>query len=135
MPSTLRFGLQYPSGSQTPNVPLNMQIQAESVEAALNTMPYKMVSGSGSLAIGSAVASVTTTVTIPAGFTLPPVITVQNTTNGAGRANMLNFYVYNVTATSFTLKLQTADAANTGTSFTIGYNWIAMQATATSATS
>lgn len=112
-----------------------MQTQAESVEAALNTMPYKVASGSGSLAIASSAASATATVTLPAGFTLPPVITVQNITNGAGRANMLNFYVYSVTSTQFTLKLATADGATVGTSYTIYYNWLAMQATSTSATS
>ncbi|MFE5839131.1 hypothetical protein [Arthrobacter sp. NPDC056493] len=108
-----------------------MQTQAESIETALNTFfPYKIASGSGSVTIGSAVASATATVTLPAGFTLPPVITVQNTTNGAGRSLMLNFYVYSISATQFTLKLATADAANTGTSYTISYNWTAVQQTA-----
>jgi hypothetical protein len=131
MPSTLRFGIQYPSGSTTPNVPLSMQTQAESIETALNTsFPYKIASGSGSLSITSTQASVTTTVTLPAGFTLPPVVTVQNTTNGAGRSLMLNFYVYSISATQFTLKLATADAANTGTGYTISYNWTAIQQTA-----
>jgi hypothetical protein len=135
MPSTLRFGIQYPAGTVAPNVPLVMQTQAESVETAMNTLPYKVMSGAGSITIGSAVASATQTVTIPAGFTIAPVVTVQNTTNGAGRANMLNIYVYSITTTSFILKLATADGANTGTSFTISYNWIAMQHSASSATS
>jgi hypothetical protein len=108
-----------------------MQTQAESVETALNSFfPYKIASGSGSIGITSTQASVTATVTLPAGFTLPPVITVQNTTNGAGRSLMLNLYVYSISATQFTLKLATADGANTGTGYTISYNWIAVQQTA-----
>lgn len=35
MPSTVKYGITYPLGTQAPNVPVSMQSQAESVEAAL----------------------------------------------------------------------------------------------------
>lgn len=38
MPTTLKYGITYPSGSAAPNVPLAMQTQAESVEAALDNL-------------------------------------------------------------------------------------------------
>lgn len=39
MPSTIKYAINYPSGTVAPNVPLVMQQQAESVEAALNNLP------------------------------------------------------------------------------------------------
>lgn len=38
MPSTLKYGITYPAGSVAPNVPVVMQAQAQSVEAALATL-------------------------------------------------------------------------------------------------
>lgn len=38
MPSTLKHGIAYPSGSVAPNVPIVMQTLAESVDAALATI-------------------------------------------------------------------------------------------------
>lgn len=38
MSTTLKYNLYYPSGSSSPNVPLAMQTQAESTEAALTTV-------------------------------------------------------------------------------------------------
>ncbi|WP_457950427.1 hypothetical protein ACTAQI_07545 [Pseudarthrobacter sp. alpha12b] len=35
MPSTLKYGITYPSGTVAPNVPIVMQQQAESVDAAI----------------------------------------------------------------------------------------------------
>lgn len=43
MPSTLKHGIVYPSGSVAPNVPIVMQTQAESVDAAIEatkTVPF-----------------------------------------------------------------------------------------------
>lgn len=131
MPSTLRFGIQYPAGSAVPNVPLSMQTQAESVESALNNnFPYKIASGTGTISIGSAVSFATLVVNLPAGFTATPAVTASMTTATAGRASLLNMVVTGSTATSFTVRIYTSDNANTGTSYTIGFNWIAVQQTA-----
>lgn len=130
MPSTLRFGLQYPSGSSTPNVPLSMQSLAESTETALNTMPYKIASGTATLSFGAGVASVTSNVALPAGFTLPPVVTVTLASNVAGRASLLLLSAYSATTTGFTIKMQTSDNANIGTTYSLTFNWTAVQQTA-----
>lgn len=46
MPSTLKYGITYPSGSVAPNVPIAMQTQAESVDAALTALNIeKMAKG------------------------------------------------------------------------------------------
>lgn len=42
MPSTLKYAITYPSGTAAPNVPLVMQTQAESVEAAITAVDIKM---------------------------------------------------------------------------------------------
>lgn len=107
-----------------------MQTQAESVEAALNTMPYKIASGTGSISFGSGVASVTSTVSLPAGFTQAPAVTVTLGSNVAGRASLLLLSAYNPTTSGFTLKMQTSDNANIGTTYTLTFNWIAVQQTA-----
>ena len=41
MPTTLKHGISYPSGSVAPNIPVVMQAQAQSVEAALEALVNK----------------------------------------------------------------------------------------------
>lgn len=131
MPTTLRFGITYPSGSTTPNVPLSMQTQAESVEAALNTsFPYKIASGTATLSFGAGVAFITSNVALPAGFTQAPAVTVTLASNVAGRASLLLLSAYSATTTGFTMKMQTSDNANMGTTYSLTFNWTAVQQTA-----
>jgi hypothetical protein len=40
MPTTVKYKISYPLGTVAPNVPVVMQAQAESVEAALDVLPY-----------------------------------------------------------------------------------------------
>lgn len=123
MPNTLTRPITYPAGGAAPNVPLVMQTMAESVQTQL----LKIKAGSGTISIGAGVASTTLAVTFPeGGFSAPPVVTVTNTANVAGRASLLNLYVNGITATGFTLKMQTSDNANIGTSFSIGFNYVAV---------
>lgn len=50
MPNTLTYGITYPSGTVAPNVPIVMQTQAESVEAALAALQARTT---GTLALGA----------------------------------------------------------------------------------
>jgi hypothetical protein len=45
MPSTLKYNIVYPAGNVAPNVPLVMQAQAESAEAAIDTALVKYPQG------------------------------------------------------------------------------------------
>jgi hypothetical protein len=127
MPTTTRFGISYPAGSAAPNVPLSMQTQAESVEAALNTFPYKIAAGSGTITMGAGVAFVLTTISLPAGFTAPPTVTVTMSTTTGGRASLLQLATVNPTTTTFQIRVYTSDNANVGTSYVIGFSWMAVQ--------
>lgn len=42
MPATLNHGITYPAGTTAPNVPVDMQAQAQSVEVALNALKALM---------------------------------------------------------------------------------------------
>lgn len=56
MPQTTTYGIQYPTGSTAPNVPVVLQATAESVEAALATIQS---STTGSVSLGSTYAAYT----------------------------------------------------------------------------
>jgi hypothetical protein len=88
-------------------------------------LPYKTASGTGTLAIGAANTSVSSTVNFPAGaFTQVPVVQVTFASNAA-RASMIS--AYSTTTSSFTIKMQTCDGATYGSSFTLAFNWVAVQ--------
>jgi len=134
MTDTLNRGYPYPQPTADPDVPYWLQRLAEDVDTdvhplaqQLARLPYKVASGTSTISIGSAVASATLTVTLPAGFTATPAVTATMATATAGRASLLNIVVTNSTSTSFVVRLYTSDNANTGTSYTIGFNWIAVQ--------
>ncbi|WP_157372116.1 hypothetical protein [Arthrobacter sp. Soil736] len=101
----------------------------------MSKLRYKIDAGQGMQGIGAGVASVTQTVMLPVGLTLPPVITVQDAANVAGRASLPTFYVNGTTEAQLTLKMQTSDNANIGTRYNIVVNWIATQRRVISATS
>lgn len=132
MATTTNRSLRYPTAGQEPDVNGDIQRLAEDVDADLDglhdTLPSKVAVGAGTISIGSAVASVTQVVTLPAGFTVAPQVFLQSTANVAGRASLLSLYVNATTTSQFTVKMQTADNANTGTSYAIAYNWLAVQA-------
>jgi hypothetical protein len=122
MPTTLGDAIYYPPGNLPPNVPLQMQLAAESVQAALN----KIKSGSITIAMGAGVSVATQVVTFDEAYTVVPQVGVTMTSNVTGRASLLQFAAISKTVNGFTAKLQTSDNANIGTSYNITLDWIAV---------
>jgi hypothetical protein len=89
-------------------------------------LPTRLQFGQDSIFIGAAVAVATLTVTFPTAFTVAPKVVASMVTATAGRASLLGIQVTATTTTNFTLRLYTSDNANTGTSYTITFNWIAV---------
>jgi hypothetical protein len=87
----------------------------------------KIASGNGSISISSGVSFNVNSVALPAGFTQAPNVVVTLGSNVAGRASLLQIYAYTITTTSFNVKIQTSDNAAIGTSYTINYQWVAIQ--------
>lgn len=133
MPVTTNRNYRYPGAGVEPDVNGDIQRLGEDVDAdmaatlaALAKLPGRIQTGSATISIGSGVASATQVITFPVAFTAAPNVFLQSTANVAGRASLLSLYVNATTATQFTCKMQTADNANTGTSYAIAYNWIAV---------
>lgn len=132
MANTDTQAIPYGGPNDAPDVPYWLQRMAERVAALFDAadasrakLPGQVVSGSDSISIGSGVASVTKTITLPPGFSAAPFVVLQNTANVTGRASLLNLYVNNTTKDQFTVKMQTSDNANIGTSYSIVFNWMA----------
>ena len=137
MPNTVNRGYPYPGVSQVPDIPYDMQQLTEAIDADVEdidtrlvdltaAMPAAIQAGSGTIAIGAGVPSATLAVTFPAAFAAAPVVVVTCTANVAGRASLLKLYANNTTASGFTLKMQTSDNQDIGTSFNIGFTWVAV---------
>lgn len=132
MANTPTQAIPYCAPSDAPDVPYWSQRQAERTAALFDAadtsrakLPGQIVSGSDSIAIGAGAASITKVITLPPGFSAPPFVVLQNTANVAGRASLLGLYVNSTTKDQFTVKMQTADNAAIGTSYTIVFNWLA----------
>lgn len=130
MANTPALAIPYASPADAPDVPYWSQRQAERVDALIqqvNTdrarLPVQVVSGSDTITIGAAAATATKVITLPPGFAAPPFVVLQNTANVAGRASLLMLYVNATTKDQFTVKIQTSDNANVGTSYNIVFNW------------
>jgi hypothetical protein len=125
----------YAGPNDAPDVPYWQQRIAEKGDAETQALddrtPFKIATGTGTLSIGAANTFVSSNVNFPAGFTLAPVVTVTFASNAA-RASMIS--AYSATTAGFTVKMQTCDGATYGASFTLAFNWTAIQRTPTSAT-
>jgi hypothetical protein len=137
MPNTTNRGYFYPSGTEAPNGPYALQTLADAVDADVEdidtrltdltvAMPTAVQAGSGTIAIGAGVPSATLAVTFPTAFSAAPVVVANLTANVAGRASLLKLYPISITATGFTAKMQTSDNNDVGTSYTLGFNWVAV---------
>jgi hypothetical protein len=125
-------GYNYPGVNDAPDGPYGIQRLAENVDAdvqvqanKLAKLPAQITAGQDSIFIGAAVATATLTVTFPAAFATVPKVVASMVTATAGRASLLGLQVTAQTTTGFTVRLYTSDNANTGTSYTITFNWIA----------
>lgn len=137
MPNTANYGFFYPGVSEVPDGPYAFQTAMEGVDTALlgvderltsldGRMPTALQAGSGSISIGAGVPSATLAVTFPTAFAAAPVVVANLTANVAGRASLLKLYPINITATGFTAKMQTSDNNDIGTSYNLGFNWVAV---------
>jgi hypothetical protein len=134
MPNTINRAYPYPLPTADPDVPYWNQQLAEALDVdmkarvdALAKLPTKVAKGQDSIFIGAAVANASLTVNLPAGFTVAPIVTASIVTATAGRASLLQLSITSQTTTTFVARLYTSDNANTGTSYTITFNWIAVQ--------
>jgi hypothetical protein len=87
----------------------------------------RIASGTTTLNLTSAQTNLTQVVTLPAGFTVAPIVVASININSAGRALMLSLMTYSISTTQFTVKLATSDGAAIGTSYAIIVNWVAIQ--------
>lgn len=130
--ATTPRGYAYPGVNDAPDGPYAVQALAEDVDADVQAradhlarLPTRVQFGQDSIFIGAAVAVQTLTVTFPVAFAVAPKVVASLVTATSGRASLLNIQVTASTTTSFTARLYTSDNANTGTSYTIAFNWIA----------
>ncbi|QOP64224.1 minor tail protein [Arthrobacter phage Yavru] len=132
MATTTKRVYRYPGQGVEPDAAGDIQKLAEDVDndvaKLFDGLPDKIQAGDDSISIGAGVASVTKTILFPTAFATVPKVTVQNTANVAGRASLLGLYVNSKTVSGFTVKMQTADNANIGTSYAIAFDWIAVSA-------
>lgn len=96
------------------------------IDAGYGKLPKKMAGGADTMSIGAGASSVTKVINLPAGFTAPPVVLLQNAANRGLRAALLILDAYSVTNTQFTIKMQTSDNAAIGTAFDINIYWLAV---------
>lgn len=111
--------LPYPTSTDTPDVPRDVQALASAV--AVRTV-YRQASGkTGSIPAGGSIA-----VTFPVGlFTQPPVVVVAPIAAAMPSA-VVQAYPTAVTAAGMTVVLHTS-AALAGAAWTAGVSWIATQ--------
>lgn len=134
MGTTVNYAIPYPGVNDAPDGPFSFQAGAEATDAAikgqsdrLDKLPVKVATGSATLTFGAGVAFITSNVALPAGFTVAPIVTVTLGSNVAGRASLLLLSAYGATTSGFTIKMQTSDNANIGTSYNITFQWTAIQ--------
>jgi hypothetical protein len=132
MANTVNRIYPYPGVNDAPDGPYAVQRLAEAVDVdvkaqsdRLDKLPVRLQVGQDSIFIGAAVAVQTQTITFPVAFATAPKVVASLVTATAGRASLLNIQVTASTTTGFTARLYTSDNANTGTSYTIAFNWIA----------
>lgn len=137
MPNTPNRGYPYPGVSEVPDGPFAFQSGFEAVDTDVeeidgrltdltDAMPTAVQAGSGSISIGAGVPSATLAVTFPTAFAAAPVVVANLTANVTGRASLLKLYPISITATGFSAKMQTSDNNDIGTSYNLGFNWVAV---------
>lgn len=135
MAQTTNQQIPYPGVNDAPDGPYNFQSTAEKVDMLLTAhdgkfsrLPYKVLAGTASIAVGSANTNLSSTVGFGTQtFDTPPLVLISSNTN-AVKASV--YSAYNATTTGFTAKVQTADGTAYGASFSLAFNWIAIQLTA-----
>jgi hypothetical protein len=125
----------YPAPTADPDVPYWNQQLAEALDVdmvatlgKLARLPYKIHAGTAALAVGSTNTNVSSNVSFgTVTFDTPPLVLISSNTN-AVKASV--YSAYSATTTGFTAKVQTADGSTYGASFSLAFNWIAIQLTA-----
>lgn len=131
MATTLDRSYRYPGQGIEPDVAGDIQRLAEDVSADVaklyKNLPIKIAYGQDSIAIGAGSVTATKDITLPAGFASAPLVYLQNMSNVAGRAALLDLYVNDPrTSSAFRVKMQTSDNAAIGTGYTIAFAWVAI---------
>lgn len=135
MGNTIGRGYPYPGVNDAPDGPYAIQQLAEALNTDmlarlgdLGRLPYKVTAGTATLAVGSTNTSVSSNVSFGTNtFDTPPLVLISSNTN-AVKASV--YSAYSATTTGFTAKVQTADGSTYGASFSLAFNWIAIQVAA-----
>jgi hypothetical protein len=122
----------YPAPTADPDVPYWNQQLAEALDlevvsllGKLGRLPYKVTAGTGALAVAAANTTVSSNVSFGSNtFDTPPIVLISSNTN-ALKASV--YSAYSSTTTGFTAKVQTADGSTYGASFSLAFNWVAIQ--------
>jgi hypothetical protein len=144
MSETLNRGYPIPDPTVPADVPYVLQQLGQAIDTDVDVIlallsdvaartPYKQASGSDNVTVNYNVTNGTATVALPAGFTVPPNVTVTINSAPGGNSSKIVAKAIAITATQFTLAAYVSDNTTLGTTFTLSCSWHAIQMTDSSA--